>query len=322
MKLLAAFLLLMTISSSFATRVKIGVLAPEGTNWAKHMKKMGKEIEKSTEGKVKFKFYFGGAQGDEHDVLRKVHINQLQGGVFTGKTLGDISGDVRVVEIPYTFAGDTAKAWETVEKLTPFFNEQIAKKKFVNLGFFEIGMVYFVSQRETTSLKSLKGIKIWSWEGDRIVNTMISKMNLISVPLSLPDVLSSLSTGVIEAAYAPPMGMIALQWNTKIKYLVDFPIAYSLGSFLISDKAWKKISPKHQKITREIADTYMKKVNEANAKDNADSLLAMKNSGVQFIKFPKADIDKAQSIRGDIISELKGKLFSKKALDMLEKALK
>jgi TRAP-type C4-dicarboxylate transport system substrate-binding protein len=322
MKLVTALLLLLTIHTTiFAAKVKIGVLAPEGTNWAKNMKKMGKEIAKATAGKVKFKFYFGGAQGDENDVLRKVRINQLQGGVFTGKTLGDISGDVRVVEIPYTFAGDNKKAWSTVEKLTPFFNKEIAKKKFVNLGFFEIGMVYFVSQRETPSLKSLKGIKIWSWEGDRIVNTMISKMNLISVPLALPDVLSSLSTGIIEAAYAPPMGMIALQWNTKIKYLVDFPIAYSLGSFLISDKAWNKISPENQKITREIAKTYMKKVNAANAKDNADSLAAMRNSGVKFIKFPKEDIKKAKSIRGDIISELRGKLFTPKALDMLEKAL-
>lgn len=322
MKLITAFIILLTVHTSiFAARIKVGVLAPEGTNWAKLMKKMGKEIGKATDGKVKFKFYFGGAQGDEKDVLRKVRINQLQGGVFTGKTLGDISGDVRVVEIPYTFSGDTKKAWKVVEKLTPFFNEDIAKKNFVNLGFFEIGMIYFVSQKETTSLKSLKGIKIWSWEGDRIVNTMIKKMKLISVPLALPDVLSSLSTGIVEAAYAPPMGMIALQWNTKIKYLVDFPIAYSVGSFLISNKAWKKLSPKHQKITREIADRYMIKVNAANAKDNADSLLAMKNSGVKFIEFPKADIEKAQSIRGSIISELKGKLFSPKALNLLEKAL-
>ena len=65
-----------------AARLKVGVLAPEGTNWAKNMKKMAKEVKKATDGEVKFKFYFGGSQGDEVDVLRKVRINQLQGGVF------------------------------------------------------------------------------------------------------------------------------------------------------------------------------------------------------------------------------------------------
>jgi len=314
-------LLFLTIVPTHALKIKVGVLAPEGTNWATHMKDMGKEIKKATKGKVRFKFYFGGAQGDEVDVLRKVRINQLQAGVFTGKTLGDIYGDVRVVEIPYTFGSDTKKAWSTVEKLTPYFNKGLKRKKFINLGFFELGNIYFVSQKKTGNLASLKGIKIWSWEGDRIVNTMISEMKLISVPLALPDVLSSLSTGIIEAAYAPPMGMIALQWNTKIKYLVDFPIAYSVGSFLVSEKAWGKMTPAHQKIVSSISKKYMDKVNISNAKDNADSLMAIKNMGVEFLSFPAEDIKKAKSLRSKIIKSLEGNLFSKEALKKLKTAL-
>lgn len=37
-----------------AARLKVGVLAPEGTNWAKNMKKMAKEVKKATDGEVKF----------------------------------------------------------------------------------------------------------------------------------------------------------------------------------------------------------------------------------------------------------------------------
>ena len=77
---------------------------------------------------------------------------------------------------------------------------------------------------------------------------MIESMNLISVPLPLPDVLSSLSTGIIDAAYAPPLGILSLQWNTKVSHLIDFPLSYSIGAFLIGEKAWKKISPENQKI--------------------------------------------------------------------------
>ena len=150
MKLLLSLSLLILIQNSlWAAKIKIGVLAPEGTNWAMHMKKMGKEIKKKTEGKVDFKFYFGGSQGDENDVLRKVRINQLQGGVFTGKTLGDISGDVRVVEIPYTFGGDGKKAWSTVEKLTPYFNEEInycLKGKLLNHSEFSPNRIHSPSQ--------------------------------------------------------------------------------------------------------------------------------------------------------------------------------
>jgi TRAP-type C4-dicarboxylate transport system substrate-binding protein len=321
MRLICLLTILIFALPTYAIKLKIGVLAPEGTNWAKHMKKMAKEVKKATNKKVKFKFYFGGSQGDEHDVLRKVRIGQLAGGVFTGKTLGDINGDVRVVEIPFTFEGDRAKAWNAVEKLGPFFNQKFEKANFKNLGFFELGMVYFVSQKKVPNLDSLKGIKIWSWEGDKIVSTMINTMNLVSVPLPLPDVLSSLSTGIIQAAYAPPMGMVALQWNTKIKYLVDFPIAYSVGAFLIDQKKWKKVSPEHKKIVQELATKYLAKVNESNQQDNIDALKAVKSAGVEYLKFPPADVKKAKSLRVNIVKELKGKLFSEDALKRLDNIL-
>ena len=64
-------------------------------------------------------------------------------------------------------------------------------------------------KKKTESLESLKGLKIWSWHGDNLVDAMIKEMNLISVPAPLTDVLSSLSTGIIEAAYAPPLGILA-----------------------------------------------------------------------------------------------------------------
>jgi len=323
MKNLALLLTLLFLFSANAQALtlKVGLLAPEGTNWSKNLKKMAKEIKKKTNKKVKIKFYFGGSQGDEHDVLRKIRIGQLHGGIFTGKTLGDINGDVRVIELPFTFNHDRKKAWNTVEKMTPFFNQKFHKSEFTNIGFFEIGNVYFVSQKETHSLKSLSGVKIWSWEGDKLVAAMINTMDLVSVPLPLPDVLSSLSTGIIEAAYAPPLGIVSLQWNTKIKYLVDFPISYSIGAFLIGDKKWKKISPAHQKIVQEIGAKYIKQVNVANSEDNKESLKAMKSLGVKFLEFPESDIKKGKVIREKVVTKLRGKLFSEKALKLLEKNL-
>src|SRR5690606_20117387 len=124
------------------------------------------------------------------------------------------------IELPFTFGDNRTKALDTLVKMTPFFDKQFDAAGFQNLGFFELGMIYFVSQVKTNKLDELGGVKIWSWEGDKLVEAMIKELNLVSVPLPLPDVLSSLSTGIVQAAYAPPMGMLALQWNTKIKYIV------------------------------------------------------------------------------------------------------
>jgi TRAP-type C4-dicarboxylate transport system substrate-binding protein len=313
------FLLTFLITCSFnvySAPIKVGVLIPEGTGWAKIIKKMTSEIKDATKGNVEMKVYYGGSQGDEQDVLRKIRIGQLHGGIFTGKTLGDINGDVRVVEIPFTFNHNREKALKTLQVLTPIFNQNFEKNKFKSLATFEVGQIYLVSQKKIQDLNAIKSVKIWSWEGDPVVNTMFEAMHLIGVPLALPDVLSSLTTGVIDAAYAPGIGIISLQWNTKIKYVIDFPISYSIGAFVITSDAWKKISPVDQKIVSEISKKYEAEINNTNAKDNEDAFNSMKAQKIEFIKFSDADIKQAQGYRQEIIKKLKGKLFS---LDVLKK---
>lgn len=310
-------LLLLLLSTSFsmasAVTLKVGVLAPEGTSWAVTLKKMVKEIKKATNNEVKFRIYYGGSQGDEPNVLRKIRIGQLHGGIFTGKTLGDINGDVRVMEIPFTFGHNTKKAWKALKYMRPYFDKQFLNKKFVNLGFFEIGTVYLTSKKEIKNIKNLNGLKIWAWEGDPLVKALIESMNLVSIPLPLPDVLSSLSTGVIEAAYAPALGIIALQWNTKVKYLLDYPLSYSVGAFLINQRYWKKISPKNRDIINSISKKYFEEITSGNSRENIESLDVLKSMNVKFVKFPAPDYKNLIPLRAKIISKLKGSLFSEEA---------
>lgn len=268
-------------------KVKIGLLVPKETNIGHSFYKMTKEIKKKTKGEVHLKFYFGGSQGDEPDVLRKIRVGQLHGGMFTGKTLGEINGDIRLMEIPFTFFNNRKKAYSVLQKMKPHFKKKLAKENFINLSFFEIGMVYFVSLVKASTLNELKGLKTWLWEGDLLSEALIQDLNLIPVPLSLPDVLSSLSTGVIQAAYSPPLGLVALQWHTKIKYIIDFPIAYSIGAFLIDTKTWKKISKKNRKIILKVVGKYRKEINRSNIQDNKEVLERLKSLDVEFVKFDK-----------------------------------
>ncbi|MDO9181504.1 MAG: TRAP transporter substrate-binding protein DctP [Bacteriovorax sp.] len=321
MKKISLALLICCSVNLYAAPIKVGVLVPEGTGWAKIIKKMTGEIKDATKGNVEIKVYYGGSQGDEQDVLRKIRIGQLHGGIFTGKTLGDINGDVRAVEIPFTFNNSREKALRTLQAMTPGFNQNFEKNKFKSLATFEIGQIYLVSQKKIQDLNAIKSVKIWSWEGDPVVNTMFESMQLIGVPLALPDVLSSLTTGVIDAAYAPGIGIISLQWNTKIKYVIDFPISYSIGAFVITSDAWAKISAADQKIVSDISKKYESEINITNAKDNEDAFKSMKAQKIEFIKFSDADISKAQGYRLDIIKKLKGKLFSEETLKKLDAEL-
>jgi TRAP-type C4-dicarboxylate transport system substrate-binding protein len=305
-----------------AVSLKIATIAPEGTSLAISLKKMALEIEQVTKGEVNLKNYLGGVAGDEPDVLRKIRIGQMNGGFFTGKTLGDIYGDIRVMELPFNFYNDTKKAEDVFKSLYSYFNIGLDKNGFVNLGFFNVGHVYVVSTKEVKNIESMKGVKVWAWEGDELVLAMTESLGLVTVPLALPDVLSSLSTGVVNAAYAPPIGILGLQWQSKIKYLINFPTAFSVGALLISKKDWNKISAQNQKIILEISDKYIKEANLASSKENEEGLVQLKRMGIEFINFPKSDYDQAKSIREKVINKLKNKLISQEAINKLNQGLK
>lgn len=322
MKLKVSLLLLVLSLSLQAKVLKVGCLTPEGTTWANSLKSMAKDIKEATNGEVELKIYYGGVAGDEPDVLRKIRVGQLHGGVFTGKTLGEIFGDSRVMELPFNFKLDKAKAYSTLTALNSSLNAGFEKKGFKALGFYEIGQVYLVSSKKVSNLDSLKGLKIWLWEGDDLVATMIDSLQLVSVPLALPDVLSSLATGIIDAAYSSPLGILALQWQTKIKYLVDFPVAYSIASFLLKLDDWKKLTPDQQKKFEEVAKKYVEIANQTTMKENEQSLAQLKSSGIEFVKFPESDLKKGDSIRSEVIKRLTGKLISADMINNFNKLVK
>lgn len=322
LKNLILFISLVLSFNVFAEQIKLAVLVPEGTTWGNSLKNLAKEVETISKGEVTLKIYYGGVAGDEPDVLRKIRIGQLHGGIFTGKTLGDVSGDVRAMEIPFTFFNDQAKASKTLTKLAPSFSRSLKKKGFVTLGFYEIGQVYVVSTKPVANLNDLKSLKFWAWEGDPLVKAMLESLNLVSVPLALPDVLSSLSTGIINAAYAPPLGIIALQWHTKVKYLVDFPTAFSIGALVISDKAWGKIKPDVQQKIMTVSQKLIQDANVKSVQEGNEAKEQLKKSGVKFVSFPEQDYKKAAAARAEVIKKVKDSYISSQMIQTLDKEAK
>lgn len=302
--------LIINTTAFAAVKLKLGLIAPEGTSWSNNIKSMGKEIEKETNGEVEIKVYYGGVQGDEPDVLRKIRVGQMHGGMFTGRTLGDINGDVRVIEVPFGFLQDREKGMRILNEMTPYFNNQFEKNGFKNLSFFEIGQVYIVTTKEVSNLDDLKGLKIWSWDGDKVAQALVESMKLVAVPLSLPDVLSSLSTGVIEAAYSTPLGVLALQWQTKVKYLIDYPVTLSIGAFLVDLKQWNAIPDQHKIKVEAIAKKWIAKSSVDINKENLDSLEQLKKSGVKIVPIPAKDLTQVEAYRQDVIKRIVGKVVS------------
>ncbi|PIR18887.1 MAG: ABC transporter substrate-binding protein, partial [Elusimicrobia bacterium CG11_big_fil_rev_8_21_14_0_20_64_6] len=158
---------LAVVPASAAQRIKFATLAPEGSTWMKVLNELSKDLEKQTEGKLKFKFYAGGVAGDEKDVVKKIRIGQLHGAGFTGVGLGEVAPETRLLDAPWLFRSRTEL--EAVRsKYSKELNGAIEEGGFVLLGWTDLGSVYIFSKNPINSPVGMKQEKMWVWEGDPI----------------------------------------------------------------------------------------------------------------------------------------------------------
>ena len=309
-------------SAAKKTRIKFSTLAPEGSSWMKVMRMLEKELESATGGEVGFKFYPGGVSGDEIDVIRKMRIGQVHAAGFTGVGLGEILPEVRVLDLPFLFRND--KEIEHIyEKMNDYFAARFEEKGYVLLGWVPVGWVHFFSSEPITSVASLRPQKAWMWEGDPLVQATYSGLGVSPHPLSVTDVLLSLQTGMVDTVYASPMGALALQWYTKVKFMSELRMANATGGVLMTKKVFSRLSDKHKKAVREISQRYLKKLVQKIQADNDESITLMKQNGLKITPHPKgSELEQFYAVGREVQEKLNGKLFGQTVLDKVMTHLK
>lgn len=300
--------------------IKFATLAPEGSTWMKVMDEFNQEVMKLTDGNVKFKIYPGGIQGDEKDVLRKIRLGQLQSAGFTGVGLGEILPEARIMDSPFLF-----RNYQEVDDITSQFYDEFSSKfeeaNFVLLGWTEVGFVYVFANKPIKSLDDLKGIKMWMWEGDPVAEATFKALGVTPIPLSITDVLTSLQTNLIEAVYTSPLACVTLQWYTRVKYMMDVPLADAAGAVLISKKMFDKMPENYQQILLDKGREYMKKLVQLSRQDNQESIELMVKNGIELVKVPEKNLEAFRKAGAEARQNLVGKLYSQELLNKVEKSL-
>lgn len=293
--LLCAFALLSTNLYAAEYTLKFATLAPPGSTWMNLLEDWGKTVKDRSQGRLEFKFYPGGVQGDEPDVIKKMRFGQLQGGAFTGYGIGQMYSPARVLELPFLF-DDYAEIDHVRAQLMPEFEQGFQANGYRLLGWMEVGFVYFFSQQPIATLDDLKKRRIWLWQGDALGEAMFHAGHLAPIPLSITDVFTSLSTGLIDTVYCTPLASIALQWYTKTHYVTNLPMANGIGGLIVSNRFFDSLPPDLQQLLIETGHDTGEKLIAATRIDNAKSLDVLKQEGLTFVMNPD-QVDRQELIR-------------------------
>jgi TRAP-type C4-dicarboxylate transport system substrate-binding protein len=289
-RLFAAFIVLFVSLPALPATLKIATITPEGSQWMTDMRASAAVIKRRTDGRVQIKYYGGGVMGNDKKVLTRIRIGSLQGGALTPVALASQYPDLNVYGLPMVFNSEEEAAYvrrQTDAKLS----QGLEDAGYVNFGFAAGGFAILMSNTPIETLADMKGKKVWVPEGDKVSYASMEAMSLSPVTLPLTDVLTGLQTGLIDIVGMSPIGALVLQWHTKIKYVTEFPLIYTLGFMAVDKKAFSRISSADQAIVREVMTATYERFDKANLVDNRGALEALLKSGIESVPFAESEFD-------------------------------
>lgn len=288
---------------------KVASIAPEGSIWTKRFRDFAADVNEQSNGEVGFKIYSGGIMGDDQAMYRKIRVGQLNGGGFTMTGIGNVVPDFRIMGVPFLFRS-YGEVDYVRQGLMPFFQKAFSEKGLELIAMTEVGFVYSMSTMPVSTLDGLKKSKVWAPEDDPVSMVYLQILGITPLPLTIPDVLSSLQTGLVETVFNSLYGNIVLQWFTKTKYISDIPFGYAYGAILLDRKHFSRLPDSYQIMIRETAGKHFDLLMADTRKSNRESRQVLEENGVAFISPDSEDVLVLNDKHDETVRQLQGTAFS------------
>jgi TRAP-type C4-dicarboxylate transport system substrate-binding protein len=286
----------------------------------KTFKALNTEVMKKTENRVQFRIYPGGVLGDERDMLRKMKIGQIHGAVLTTGSLSSLFKEVDVLQVPFLF-----QKYEEVDvilkKMDALFRKGFEENGYIFLSWSEGGFINLMSTVPIASVADMKKAKVWIWEESPMAKAIFDEAGVKAIPLSVPDVLVGLQTGLVDVVYIPPTVAISLQWFTKIKYFTDVPLSYLTGGAVVKKEIFKGLSPSDQNVVMETFQNQFEQLKTVTRNENQEAIKVMTKQGVKVIVPSKDQLDEFKRLSAKAMGKITGETFSKKVLEEVTSSL-
>jgi TRAP-type C4-dicarboxylate transport system substrate-binding protein len=303
-------------ASSGAVVIKIASIAPSRSPWDKALEKVANDWERLSNGAVQVKIYPGGIAGGEQDMIRKMRLGVLQGGVFSNMGLAKIDHSLTVISIPFLFhSRDEFNA--VFEKIKPTLEKSIEDKGFSVMLWTIAGWINFFSKTPVTVPDDLKKLKISVTSDFPEIEQVWKRMGYEVLAGDNNDLMIQLQSGAVTALYLPALVAASGQFFALAPHMLGASLAPLAGGLLLSDKAWASIPADLHKPFLAAVDAASKGLYEETMGLEADAVKMMKDNGLVIHDPSPADMVKWRETADKAVSGLVGSVFSKEIYDQI-----
>ncbi len=242
--LLAAMLLMSAVSPDGLhafQRIRLTTLAPRGSSFHRSLQKMGEAWRDISGGSIELIIYPGGIQGGEKAMVQRMLINQAHAALLTAAGLEEIEPSVTGLQyIPMIFRSLEELDY-VAERLQPALEERLLARGFVVLFWGDTGWVRFFSKNPVVHVEDLEKMKLWTTAGNLQTEEIYNEFGMHPVPLETNDILTGLTTGLIDATPLPPFIALASQIYRPAPYMLEINWTPLVGALVLKRQVWDGI---------------------------------------------------------------------------------
>jgi TRAP-type C4-dicarboxylate transport system substrate-binding protein len=294
--------------------VRIATLVPEGSSWHQVLKETADKWKQLSGGRVVVRLFPGGVAGDDPDVVRKMRLGTLNGGVLTSVGVAEVDKSVYVTGIPLMYDSYDEVYW-VLEKMRPRLEASLDAKGFVVLNWVDAGWVHFFTKKPVAVPDDLRKLKLFSWAGDAEAVQIWRSAGFNPVPLPSTEIQTALQTGLVEALGAPPQVTVISQYFTNAPFMTNFRWQLLQGATVVTKATWEKIPadirPALLKAAQDDGARLQKDVRDSEARD----VEAMKRRGLTVVPVTPAQKAEWQKLTESIYPQIRGKILPADAFD-------
>jgi TRAP-type transport system periplasmic protein len=217
--------------------LKVAVQIPRSQEAAIETKRYNEELAALTDNKVQVRVYWGGAAGDDVDILRKMRAGQIDGAPLSLELVSRFVRQALVLSSPRLFTNyrqvDAARA-----ELTPSMNEEAYANGFKMMAWGDVGRLRLLSARPVETLGDFRKMRPWLYAQSETLKEFYKTIGATGVPLGIGEVYGGLQTGMIDVVWSSALLAAALNWHAGTTCISDRGFGFIQIGFAFRRGAW------------------------------------------------------------------------------------
>ena len=170
------------------------------------------------------------------------------------------------------------------------------------------GWTQVFTKTPVQTVADLKRIKLYTSAGNDRMVQWFKANGFEPRAMAMTDILTGLTTGMLEGLPTPPLAALMFQWYKQTPYMLDIGLAPIIGATVITRKAWNAIPEGDRPKLLEAAAGVEKRLQVEVPKQDADAVSAMTKQGLTVTKAIgpewRTQIDGlAKTMRGEMVPQ-------------------